>query len=56
MSEAHESLMDGLNEALAFARGERTGAVIHQVAVPAVDVATIQASTDERPHDEQAKL
>ena len=45
MSEAYESLMEGLNEALAFARGKDTGAVVHRVEVPAVDVAQIRAST-----------
>lgn len=46
MSEAYESLMDGLNEALAFAHGrKKAGAIVHQVAVPAVDVAAIRAST-----------
>jgi len=45
MSEVYESLMDGLNEALAFARGEQTAAVVHEIAVPAVDVAAIRAST-----------
>jgi putative transcriptional regulator len=45
MSEVYESLMEGLNEALAFARGEKTGAVVHHVAVPTVDVAAIRAST-----------
>ncbi len=45
MSEVYESLMEGLNEALSFARGEKTGAVVHQVMVPAVDVAAIRAST-----------
>ena len=45
MSEAYESLMEGLNEALAFARGEQTGAVVHHVAVPELDVAAIRAST-----------
>lgn len=45
MSEAYDSLMEGLNEALAFARGEKTGAIVHEVMVPAVDVAAIRAST-----------
>lgn len=45
MSEAYDSLMEGLNEALAFARGEKTGAIVHHVAVPAVDVAKIRAET-----------
>ena len=46
MSEVYESLMEGLNEALAFARGEKTDAVVHHVAAPTVDVAAIRASTD----------
>ncbi len=45
MSEVYESLVEGLNEALAFARGEKTGAVVHQIDVPAVDVAAIRART-----------
>ncbi len=45
MSEAYESLIEGLNEALAFARGQETGAVVHHIAVPTVDVAAIRAST-----------
>lgn len=45
MSEVYESLMEGLNEALAFARGEKTGAIVHRIEVPAVDVAAIRAST-----------
>lgn len=45
MSEVHDSLMVGLNEALAFARGDATGAKVHHVAVPEVDVAAIRAST-----------
>ncbi len=45
MSEAYDSLMEGLTEALAFARGEQTGAVVHRIEVPAVDVAAIRAST-----------
>ena len=45
MSEAYDSLIEGLNEALAFARGEKTGAIIHRVEVPDVDVAAIRAST-----------
>lgn len=45
MSEVYNSVMDGLNEALAFARGAKTEAVVHQVEVPAVDVAAIRAST-----------
>lgn len=45
MSEVYNGVMDGLNEALAFARGAKTGAIVHQVEVPAVDVAAIRAST-----------
>lgn len=42
---AFESIRQGLTEALEFAQGKETGAVVHQVAVPAVDVAAIRAST-----------
>jgi len=42
---AYESIAQGLNEALAFSRGEEMGAVVHQVEVPAVDVSAIRAST-----------
>ncbi len=42
---AYESLIQGLNEALAFAEGKETGARVHQVEVPVVDVAQIRAST-----------
>lgn len=45
MSEFHDSLMEGLNEALAFARGEQPDAIVHQIEVPAVDVAAIRART-----------
>lgn len=42
---AYESLMQGLNEALDYAQGKETGAVVHQIEVPTVDVAAIRAST-----------
>lgn len=45
MSEAYERIKEGLEEALAFARGEATGAVVHQIEVPSVDVAAIRAAT-----------
>lgn len=45
MSEVYESLMEGLNEALSFAGGKETGAVVHRIEVPVVDVAKIRAST-----------
>ena len=45
MSEAYEQIKQGLTEALAFARGEAGGAVVHEIAVPSVDVAAIRATT-----------
>lgn len=42
---AYESIMQGLNEALDHAQGKDTGARVHRVAVPTVDVASIRAST-----------
>jgi putative transcriptional regulator len=45
MSEPFDSVMEGLNEALAFSRGEKTGAVVHRVDVPEVNVATIRSRT-----------
>ena len=45
MSEVYESLMEGPNEALAFARGKDTGAVVHRIEVPVIDVAQIRAGT-----------
>jgi hypothetical protein len=45
MSDAYDRIKEALNEALAFAQGETTGAVVHQIAVPRVDVAAIRATT-----------
>jgi putative transcriptional regulator len=45
MSKAGESLIAGLNEALAFAQGQDTGAIVHTIDVPVVDVAGIRAQT-----------
>lgn len=45
MSEAYDRIKQGLDEALAFARGEATGAVVHTIAVPAIDVAKVRAQT-----------
>ena len=45
MTEAYDRIKQGLNEALAFAEGRGTGAVVHQIEVPSVDVAAIRAST-----------
>lgn len=42
---AYESIKQGLNEALAYAEGRETGAIVREVAVPEVDVAAIRAST-----------
>lgn len=42
---AYKSIAQGLSEALDYARGEDTGARVHHVKVPAVDVAAIRAST-----------
>lgn len=42
---AYESIMQGLNEALDYAQGKETGAVVHHIEVPTVDVAAIRAST-----------
>lgn len=45
MTKAFESVMEGLSEALEFSKGKATGAVVHRVTVPAVDVVRIRAST-----------
>jgi putative transcriptional regulator len=45
MSKAFERIMEGLNEAMALSQGKNTGAVIHQIEVPRVDVAAIRAKT-----------
>ncbi|MEO7240047.1 MAG: helix-turn-helix domain-containing protein [Sphingomicrobium sp.] len=42
---AFDSVTKGLNEAIAFARGEVTGARVHHITVPSVDVAEIRART-----------
>ena len=42
---AHDSIMQAVNEALAFAQGKDVGAKVHHVDVPAVDVAAIRART-----------
>ncbi len=42
---AFESIKQGLTEAIAFAEGRDTRAVVHRVDVPVVDVAAIRAST-----------
>lgn len=45
MSRAFDSVMEGLSEALEFAKGKDTGAVVHRIEVPDVDVAAIRART-----------
>ena len=42
---AYESIVQGLNEAMAFAKGEEIGAIVHHIEVPTVDVARIRART-----------
>ncbi len=42
---AYESIKQGLTEALAFAESKDTGARVHQVQVPQVDVVAIRAKT-----------
>jgi putative transcriptional regulator len=45
MSKFYDDLVEGLNEAIAFANGEDTGARVHSIAVPVIDVAEIRAKT-----------
>ena len=45
MSEVYDSLIEGLNEAIAFAGGKNTGAIVHKIEVPVIDVAEIRAQT-----------
>ena len=45
MSKFYDELVEGLNEAIAFAGGEDTGARVHSIEVPVIDVAQIRAKT-----------
>lgn len=45
MSKFYEELVEGLNEAIAFANGEDTGARVHTIEIPVIDVAKIRAQT-----------
>ena len=45
MTGAYESIRQGLTEAIAYAEGKESGARVHQVEVPEVNVAAIRAST-----------
>jgi putative transcriptional regulator len=43
MSDASKSIKKGLEEALAHAKGKKTGARVHRIKVPEPDVAAIRA-------------
>ena len=45
MSKFYDDLVEGLNEAIAHAAGEDTGARVHSIQVPVIDVAQIRAQT-----------
>lgn len=45
MNKAFDSIMEGLNEAMTLSHGKDTGAVVHQIEIPSVDVAAIRAQT-----------
>jgi putative transcriptional regulator len=45
VSKFYEELVDGLNEAIVFANGEDTGARVHVIEIPVIDVAQIRAQT-----------
>jgi putative transcriptional regulator len=45
MTKAYDRIRQGLMEAIDFANGKQTGARVHQVEVPEVDVAAIRART-----------
>jgi putative transcriptional regulator len=45
MSKFYDELVEGLNEAIAFSKGEATGARVHQIQVPVINVAEIRAKT-----------
>jgi len=42
---AHDSIMQGLTEALAYTQGKNINVKLHNVEVPSVDVAAIRART-----------
>ena len=42
---AYGSVKQGLEEALAFARGETDGAAVHEIELPDIDVARIRRQT-----------
>jgi putative transcriptional regulator len=45
MTNAFDQIAAGLTEALAFARGEQTGAVVHEIVTPQSDVRAIRRAT-----------
>lgn len=45
MTKAYDSIKKGLSQALAHARGDDVGAVVHQVRVPEPDVVAIRAKS-----------
>ena len=45
MTKLYDSLIEGLNEAIAFSSGKDTGAIIHRIEVPSINVAKIRAQT-----------
>lgn len=45
MSQFYDDLVEGLSEAIAFANGKDTGARVHKIEVPVIDVAKIRAQT-----------
>ena len=45
MNKFYDELVESMNEAIAFANGEDTGARVHVVQVPVIDVAKIRAQT-----------
>ena len=45
MTTAFDGIMEGLNDAIAYAKGDKTRALVHHIEVPSVDVAAIRAKT-----------
>ena len=45
MNKAEKSILRGLEEALAFAKGEATGARVHRIRIKTPDVAAIRAKS-----------
>ena len=45
MGKAFDSIAAGLRDAIAYAEGKETGAIVRRIEVPTVDVAAIRART-----------